>query len=71
MKEELLSPAKAAEIAECHNDTIRRAIESGFLLAQRVGRSWVIKRSDLQAWIEAGKPNRRRSSAQHNTENGE
>jgi hypothetical protein len=27
MTEELLSPAKAAEIAECHNDTIRRAIE--------------------------------------------
>jgi excisionase family DNA binding protein len=62
MSEELLSPAKAAEIAECHNDTIRRAIESGFLTAQRVGRNWVIKRSDLQAWIEAGKPNHRRSS---------
>jgi excisionase family DNA binding protein len=62
MSEELLSPAKAAEIAECHNDTIRRAIESGFLAAQRVGRNWVIKRSDLQSWIEAGKPNHRRPS---------
>ncbi len=71
MNEELLSPAKAAVIAGCHNDTIRRAIENGFLSAQRVGRSWIIKRSDLQAWIEAGKPNHRRSSRQHNANNGE
>ncbi len=71
MNEELLSPAKAAEIAGCHNDTIRRAIESGFLPAQRVGRNWIIKRSDLQAWIEAGKPNHRRASTQHNSNDGE
>lgn len=60
MADELLSPAQAAEIAECHNDTIRRAIEAGFLPAQRVGRNWIIKREDVQAWIEAGKPNHRR-----------
>jgi excisionase family DNA binding protein len=64
MTEELLSLANAAQIAECHNDTIRRALESGFLVAQRVGRSWVIKRSDLQLWIAAGKPNHRRPSPQ-------
>jgi excisionase family DNA binding protein len=71
MNEELLSPAKAAEIAECHNDTIRRAIESGFLTAQRVGRNWIIKRSDLQAWINVGKPNHRRSGTpQRMTDDG-
>ena len=62
MSEELLSPAQAGEIADCHNDTIRRAIEAGFLLAQRVGRNWIIKRSDLDKWIEEGKQNRRRGS---------
>ena len=66
--EELLSPTKAAEIAECHNDTVRRAIESQFLVAQRVGRNWVIKTSDLKAWIEAGKPNHRRQSTQKQDE---
>ena len=60
MTDELLSPARAAELAACHNDTIRRAIEAGFLPAQRVGRNWIIKREDVEAWIEAGRPNRRR-----------
>jgi excisionase family DNA binding protein len=63
MSEELLSPAQAAQIAECHNDTVRRAIEGGFLPAQRVGRNWIIKRKDLEAWIKAGKRNRRRGSS--------
>ena len=71
MADELLSPAQAAEIAECHNDTIRRAIESGFLPAQRVGRNWIIKREDVQAWIEAGKPNRRRGSRHENEDNAD
>jgi excisionase family DNA binding protein len=62
MADELLSPAQAAEIAACHNDTIRRAIEKGFLAAQRVGRNWVIKLSDLEKWIEAGRPNHRRKT---------
>jgi excisionase family DNA binding protein len=62
MNDELISPTKAAEIAECHQDTVRRAIEFGFLPAQRVGRTWVIKPTDLQVWIQAGKPNHRRKS---------
>ena len=62
MTEELLSPPQAAEIAKVHDDTIRRAIEFDFLKAQRVGRTWAIRREDLQAWIEAGKPNHRRKS---------
>jgi excisionase family DNA binding protein len=62
MAEELISPRIASEIAGCHDDTIRRAIEFGFLRARRVGRTWAIRRDDLQAWIDAGKPNHRRKS---------
>jgi len=62
MVEELLTPSQAAEIANCHQDTIRRAAEFGLLNAQRVGHMWVIRHSDLQEWIEAGKPNHRRKS---------
>lgn len=62
MTEELISPTQAATLANCHHDTVRRAIEFGYLSAQRVGRTWVIKPSDLQKWIEAGKPNHRRKS---------
>ncbi len=69
MTEELLSPAQAAEIAECHNDTIRRAIEAGYLPAQRVGRNWIIKRKDVEAWIKEGRPNRRRGKSHESEEN--
>lgn len=62
MNEELLSPPQAAGIAGVHDDTIRRAIEFKLLKAQRVGRTWVIRRGDLQEWIDAGKPNHRRKS---------
>lgn len=62
MTTELISSSKAAEIAECHQDTIRRAIEFGYLPAQRVGKTWAIKLDDLQAWIDDGRPNRRRKS---------
>jgi excisionase family DNA binding protein len=67
MTEELLSPSQAAQIVGCHNDTIRRAIEAGFLPAQRVGRSWIIKREDIEAWIQAGKPNHRRTKQDEST----
>ncbi len=68
MADELLSPAQASEIAACHNDTIRRAIEKGFLAGQRVGRTWAIKRSDLEKWIAAGKPNHRRKTTRKQEE---
>jgi len=71
MADELLSPAQAAEIAVCHNDTIRRAIEKGFLVGQRVGRNWVIKRTDLEKWIEAGRPNHRRKTTRKQEESEE
>lgn len=60
MAEELVSPTEAAEIAGCHNDTIRRAIQVGLLKAQKIGSVWIIKTADLQEWMQAGMPNRRR-----------
>jgi excisionase family DNA binding protein len=71
MSEELISPTKAAEVAGCHDDTVRRAIEAGFLPAQRVGRNWIIKRTDLEAWIEAGRPNHRRRSSHNDDEDAQ
>ena len=68
MSDELLSPTKVAELAGCHNDTVRRAIEAGFLPAQKVGRNWIINRKDVAPWIEAGRPNRRRKSSQEGKE---
>ena len=62
MTEEFLSPPQAAELAGIHDDTVRRAIEFGLLKASKVGRTWAIRREDLQAWIDAGKPNHRRKS---------
>jgi excisionase family DNA binding protein len=62
MSDELVSPRQAAEVADCHQDTVRRAIEFGYLPAQRVGKTWAIKLSDVRAWVEAGKPNHRRKS---------
>ena len=63
MADNLISPSQAAEIAGCHKDTIRRAVHFGLLKAQKVGNFWAISASDLQEWIEAGKPNHRRKSA--------
>lgn len=60
MAEELVSPTEAAEIAGCHHDTIRRAIQVGSLKAKKIGNVWIIKTVDLQEWIQAGMPNRRR-----------
>lgn len=62
MSDALLSPPQAADLVGVHDDTIRRAIEFGFLKASKVGRNWVIRSDDLQAWIQAGMPNHRRKS---------
>jgi excisionase family DNA binding protein len=71
MTDELMSPVKAAALADCHSDTIRRAVEAGFIPAQRVGNTWVMKRQDVEAWVEAGRPNHRRSVIRELQEAGE
>lgn len=68
MVEELLTPAQAADVANCHQDTIRRAAEFGLLKAQRVGHMWVIRLPDLQEWIAEGRPNHRRKSTRKSAE---
>lgn len=47
----LLSISEAAEIAKCHPQKIHRAIRSENLPAVKVGWNWVIKRSDLDAFL--------------------
>lgn len=46
----------AAELAKCHQETIRRAIRAKELLAKRhptkPGRPWLIYVTDLSAWLE-------------------
>lgn len=62
MADMLITPAQAAEIAGCHSDTVRRALQFGLLKAQKLGHVWAIRGADLQEWIEAGMPNHRRKS---------
>ena len=52
MLESLLSISEAAGIAKCHPQKIHRAIRSGKLKAERVGWNWVIKREDLDDFLQ-------------------
>jgi excisionase family DNA binding protein len=56
MSDELLSTVGAAAIAECHRATIFRAVVNGILPGIQAGRGYIIRRSDLDKWIAAGKP---------------
>lgn len=40
--------------------TVYRLIKAGELPAVRVGRQWRIRRSDLNAWLEAQRPSTQR-----------
>jgi excisionase family DNA binding protein len=40
--------------------TVYRLIKAGELPAVRVGRQWRIRRSDLDAWLEAQRPSTQR-----------
>jgi excisionase family DNA binding protein len=47
--------AEAADLFNCHTETLRRAIHDGFLRAARLGREYRLSRSDLQAfWTARG-----------------
>ena len=58
--EPLLSCTQAARRAQCHVETIRRAVARGALSASRAGRSLRIAPSDLDDWLRmsARAPNR-------------
>ena len=51
----LLSISEAAKIAGCHPQKIHRAIRSKILPATKVGWNWVIKRDDLDAFLQLNK----------------
>jgi excisionase family DNA binding protein len=47
--------AQAAELLNCHRETLRRAILSGELRAAKLGNGFRISRCDLEAfWISSG-----------------
>lgn len=52
----MMSVIEAAKVAECHPETIRRAIRAKELLAQREptkrGRGFLISAADLNAFLE-------------------
>jgi excisionase family DNA binding protein len=55
-----LSVAEAGRIAHRHPETIRRAINGGFLRASKPGggREWLIEASELRRWMKAKRPKR-------------
>ena len=53
--EPLLTVPQAAALANCSDETIRRAMSAHTLAAVRFGsRNWRIKPADLRGWIDQG-----------------
>ena len=44
---------EAAEVLNCHPQTLRRAVRNGSLQAAKVGKAFTISRSDLEAYYQA------------------
>jgi excisionase family DNA binding protein len=49
----LLGINTAAAYLECHPETLRRFIRRGELTAVKVGRTWRLRESDLNAFLAA------------------
>ncbi len=45
--------AQAANVLNCHENTVRKAIRTGSLVAARIGRDFRISRSDLERYWQA------------------
>jgi excisionase family DNA binding protein len=54
--EELLDIAQVAAYLGVSERTVYERVRSGALPATRVGRLWRVPASDLQAWLESGRP---------------
>lgn len=55
INEEILTPEQVAELLGCSRKIIEAKLRAGELVgSKRVGR-WYVLRSDLIAWIEAGR----------------
>lgn len=63
-----LSTAKAAELCDCHADTLRAAIKAGELREFRAGRELRIRRADLEAWLASGRGNGQRPEPEEEAE---
>jgi excisionase family DNA binding protein len=46
------SPEEATQVTSIGLDTIRAAIRSGRLRAHAIGRRHIVRRADLEAWLE-------------------
>jgi excisionase family DNA binding protein len=54
--DELLSLREAADRSDVSTSRLRRLAKAGTLRAQRVGRDWVVARSDLEAFMRIERP---------------
>lgn len=54
-KNQLLTTVQAADIVGLTRTSIIQAITNGYLKARKISRVWVIRRSDLDQWIAAGR----------------
>lgn len=52
--DEWLTAAEAAAVAKAHPQTIYKACRRKELAASRRGRTWMIRRSAVDEWIEKG-----------------
>ena len=53
MTEELFTVSRAAEYLQVCEKTVRRLIKSKTLAASKVGKSWRIKKSDIDNYLSA------------------
>ena len=52
----LLTTDEVLEFLRVKSCTVYRLIKSGDLPAIRIGRRWRVRRSDLEAWLDAKRP---------------
>ena len=57
MREDILTIKEVAEYLKVTDRTLYRLAQEGKIPAFKVGASWRFKRADIDAWIEAQKPN--------------
>ena len=53
-KDPWLTATQAADYCQAHPDTVRQACRRGDLAATKRGRTWMIRQSSVDAWLEKG-----------------
>ncbi len=54
MAQETMGPVEAAAYLHVHPQTVRRKALAGQLPAAKVGRKWLFRKVELDAWLAAG-----------------